>query len=193
MKERREEQANIAGRRKDNLISIIVPVYKAVKFLHQCVDSILGQTFSDWELLLVDDGSPDRSGEICDEYGKIDDRIRVIHKKNGGVSSARNAGLDVAQGKWLAFVDSDDWCEPDYLKDFFSTGEKLKETDIVLQGRKDEVNGSVIQSFVLREGIYTNIAEGMLENNLLTFGAPYCKLFPRTLLEANHIRKEKRD
>ena len=75
-------------------VSIIVPVYKAEKYLNRCVDSILAQTFTDWELLLIDDGSPDRSGEICDEYAKKDSRIRVIHKENGGVSSARQRGLD---------------------------------------------------------------------------------------------------
>ena len=77
-------------------VSIIVPVYKAEKYLNRCVDSILAQTFTDFELLLIDDGSPDRSGEICDEYAKKDSRIRVFHKKNGGVSSARNLGLDTS-------------------------------------------------------------------------------------------------
>ena len=80
-------------------ISIIVPVYKAEKYLNRCVDSILAQTFTDWELLLIDDGSPDRSGEICDEYAKKDSRIRVIHKENGGVSSARQRGLDESIGE----------------------------------------------------------------------------------------------
>ncbi len=92
-------------------ISVIVPVYKAEKYLHRCVDSILGQTFSDFEVLLIDDGSPDRSGEICDEYAKKDSRVRVFHKENGGVSSARNMGLDNAVGNWITFVDSDDWLD----------------------------------------------------------------------------------
>ncbi len=90
-------------------VSIIVPVYKAEKYLNRCIDSILAQTFTDWELLLIDDGSPDRSGDICDEYAKKDTRIRVFHKKNGGVSSARNLGLDYVQGEYVTFVDSDDW------------------------------------------------------------------------------------
>lgn len=97
-------------------ISVIVPVYKVEKYLGRCVESILTQTFEDFELILVDDGSTDRSGEICDEYAAKDDRIRVIHKQNGGVSSARNAGLDAAQGEFVAFVDSDDYVEPDYLQ-----------------------------------------------------------------------------
>ena len=94
-------------------ISFIVPVYGVEKYLSQCVDSILGQTFADFELILVDDGSPDRCGEICDEYAKLDSRVRVIHKKNAGVSAARNDGISAAVGTWAYFVDSDDWLEPD--------------------------------------------------------------------------------
>lgn len=89
-------------------ISIIVPVYNAEKYLHRCIDSILTQTFSDFELLLIDDGSTDNSGAICDEYAKTDSRIKVFHKENGGVSSARNLGLAKAHGEWIAFVDADD-------------------------------------------------------------------------------------
>ncbi|MDQ0198773.1 glycosyltransferase family 2 protein [Neobacillus ginsengisoli] len=90
-------------------ISIIVPVYNVEKYLVKCIDSILNQTFSDFELILVNDGSTDKSGEICDEYSKIDKRIKVVHKKNGGLSSARNAGIDLAKGEYIAFVDSDDY------------------------------------------------------------------------------------
>lgn len=95
------------------LISVIVPVYKVEEYLARCVDSILGQTYRNLEILLVDDGSPDRCGEICEEYAARDTRIRVIHKENGGLSSARNAAIDVAQGEYLGFVDSDDWIEPE--------------------------------------------------------------------------------
>lgn len=90
-------------------VSIIVPVYKAEKYLNRCIDSILAQTYKTWELLLIDDGSPDRSGDICDEYAKCDNRIKVFHKENGGVSSARNLGLDNIEGDFVTFVDSDDW------------------------------------------------------------------------------------
>ena len=93
-------------------ISVIVPVYNAEKYLHRCIDSILAQTFTDFELLLIDDGSKDNSGKICDEYVDMDSRVRVLHKENGGVSSARNMGLDHARGEWITFVDSDDWIEP---------------------------------------------------------------------------------
>lgn len=90
-------------------ISIIVPIYKAEKYIRRCVDSILSQTYSDFEVLLVDDGSPDNSGRICDEYAAMDNRVRVFHKKNGGVSSARNFGLDKSVGEIILFADSDDW------------------------------------------------------------------------------------
>lgn len=89
--------------------SIIVPIYKVEKYLAICVDSIIGQSFCDFELILVDDGSPDTCGEICDKYSSSDTRVKVIHKENGGLSSARNAGLDIATGKYVIFIDSDDF------------------------------------------------------------------------------------
>ena len=97
-------------------ISIIVPVYQVEKYLNECIDSILAQTFTDFELILVDDGSPDNCPAQCDAAAKRDSRVRVIHKQNGGVSTARNAGLDAAQGNWIAFVDSDDTAAPEYLE-----------------------------------------------------------------------------
>ncbi len=93
------------------LISVIVPVYKVEQYLHKCVNSIRNQTYKNLEILLVDDGSPDRCSEMCDELAKQDSRIRVLHKENGGLSSARNAGLDIMQGEYVGFVDSDDWIE----------------------------------------------------------------------------------
>ena len=93
-------------------ISIIVPVYKAEQYLDKCIESILNQTFNDFELILVDDGSPDGSGKICDEWAKKDNRIVVIHKENSGVSAARNTALDIANGEYIGFVDSDDTIEP---------------------------------------------------------------------------------
>ena len=98
------------------MINVVVPVYKAEEYLRRCVDSILVQTYRDFELILVDDGSPDRCGQICDEYATRDDRIKVIHQENGGVAAARNAGLDVARGEYFAFVDSDDYCHPEMLE-----------------------------------------------------------------------------
>lgn len=101
------------------LISVIVPVYKAEKYLHRCVDSILAQTLTDFEVLLVDDGSPDRSGEICDEYAAKDNRIKVYHQENGGVSSARQCGLDHAIGEYVIHADPDDWVEPTMLAELY--------------------------------------------------------------------------
>ena len=97
------------------LVSIIVPVYNVEKYLRACLDSILAQTFSNFEVILVDDGSKDCSGKICDEYGAKDSRIRVLHKENGGVSKARNAGLDLAQGEFVTFIDGDDTVDVDYI------------------------------------------------------------------------------
>ncbi len=100
--------------------SIIVPVYNAEKYINKCVDSILAQTYEDFELLLINDGSKDNSGNICDDYANKDKRVRVIHKENGGVSSARNLGLDLANGDYVMFVDSDDWLEIDALKNLYA-------------------------------------------------------------------------
>lgn len=101
-------------------ISVIVPVYNTEQYLPRCIDSILAQTFTDFELLLIDDGSKDGSGKICDEYAAKDLRVRVFHKENGGVSSARNIGLDNAKGGWISFVDSDDWISTEYLENLFN-------------------------------------------------------------------------
>lgn len=99
-----------------DLISIIVPVYKVEKYIGECIDSILGQTYENFELILVDDGSPDNSSKICDKYAAKDERIKVIHKENGGVSSARNVGLDNAKGEYITFIDSDDMVDDQYLE-----------------------------------------------------------------------------
>ena len=109
-------------------ISVIVPVYKVEPFLHRCVQSILDQTYRDFELILVDDGSPDHCGELCEEYGRLDSRVRVLHQENGGLSAARNAGIDWAfansDSRWLAFVDSDDWVHPAFLQTLYDTAEQ---------------------------------------------------------------------
>ena len=97
------------------MISIIVPIYKAESFIHRCIDSVISQTYKDWELLLIDDGSPDKSGAICDDYASNDSRIKVFHKQNGGVSSARNLGIENAQGEWTTFLDADDYILADFL------------------------------------------------------------------------------
>ena len=100
-------------------ISIIVPVYNVEQYLSKCIESIIVQTYKNWELLLIDDGSSDKSGSICDEYAKRDNRIRVFHKSNAGVSSARNLGLEKAEGKWVTFVDADDWISNSLIESLY--------------------------------------------------------------------------
>lgn len=114
-------------------ISIIVPVYKVEKYLDRCVQSILEQTFTDFELILVDDGSPDNCPKMCDQWASRDERIRVIHKENGGLSSARNAGLDIASGRYIGFVDSDDWIFP-YMYEVLFSLIKKNDYDISICG-----------------------------------------------------------
>ena len=97
------------------VVSVIVPVYKVENILHYCIDSILNQTYKDFELILVDDGSPDRCPKMCDDYAKKDSRIKVVHKKNGGLSDARNAGMAVATGEYISFIDSDDYVSDDFF------------------------------------------------------------------------------
>ena len=132
-------------------LSIVVPVYNVEQYLHQCIDSILHQTFQDFELILVDDGSPDDCPKICDEYAKNDSRIKVIHKTNGGLSSARNAGLQIARGEYISFIDSDDFLDPITYTHVFSIFNK-ENVDVVIFGRY-EVYG---KNYVLgeRQNIY---------------------------------------
>lgn len=113
------------------LISIILPIYNVEKDLSRCIESILAQTYTEFEMILVDDGSPDRCGEICDRYAQEDTRIQVIHKKNGGVSEARNAGLDAAHGKYICWVDPDDYIHPQYLETLYRIMQESK-ADVVV-------------------------------------------------------------
>lgn len=129
MEERKDKQKNEAP-----LISVIVPVYNVEPYIRQCLDSIISQTYQNLEIILVDDGSPDNCGAICDEYACCDNRIKVIHKENGGLSSARNVGLRVAHGEYLGFVDSDDWIESDMFE-YLSKNILIYAADIAACGR----------------------------------------------------------
>ena len=106
-------------------VSVIVPVYKVEKYLQRCLDSLLNQTFVDFDLILIDDGSPDKCGGICEQYADSDKRVHVIHQKNGGLSAARNSGIEwsIAHSgsQWITFVDSDDWVHPQYLNILYET------------------------------------------------------------------------
>ena len=143
-------------------LSIIVPIYKVEKYLHRCVDSILNQTFQDFELILIDDGSPDNCGAICDEYAVWDSRVKVIHQSNSGVSAARNAGLDVASGTYLGFIDADDWIEPMMYETLITTA-KQKQMDMVACGiNYFKEDGSFLYADLKREAVLDR--EMMLES-----------------------------
>lgn len=177
------------------LISIIVPVYRAEKYLPACIESILRQSLSDFELFLVDDGSPDRSGAMCDTYSEKDPRIQVIHKENGGVSSARNTGLAYARGTYVVFVDSDDHLGENYLKNLYSAYQAAGDSDVFALSdyQPFSPDGKVARAF---SGPFTaslcgqkNDAElfRRLVFDFLIF-PPYCKLYRRDVIERNGLR-----
>lgn len=170
------------------LVSVIVPVYKAEKWLHRCVDSILAQTMEDFELLLIDDGSPDKSGEICDEYAAKDSRVRVFHKENGGVSSARNLGLDNAQGEWISFVDADDLVEKNYIAELLCSIKN--EGSLVVSGLKKEKNGIVIDYVKFYNEVIDKSDMEVLfgERKIFEYGYPFSKLYRAKILNENNIR-----
>lgn len=152
------------------MISIIVPVYKVEEYLDNCVRSILTQTYSDLELILVDDGSPDNCPKICDDYATNDDRIVVLHKQNGGLSDARNAGLKIAKGSFVTFIDSDDYVANDYLETMMAMQQKY-DVDIVVAGIETFLEGENprINNNDNKEYVYSGIEalENMLyQNNL---------------------------
>ena len=151
------------------LLSIIVPIYNVEKYLKQCIESILVQTYTNIEIILVDDGSPDNCPTICDNYKKIDDRIRVIHKRNGGLVSARKAGLEIASGEFIGFVDGDDWVEAPMFQDMIYYADKF-DVDIVASGHKEELGGKVV------EILYNNLPCGLYKKDDLKK-----QLYPRML------------
>lgn len=175
------------------LISIIVPCYKVEEYLPKCVESILSQTYRNLEILLVDDGSPDRSGKICDEYAAGDDRIRVIHKENGGLSDARNAALDVMGGEYVTFIDSDDYVAEDYVEFLYrlimENGAQLSVTcfQAFAEGAEPEVcNGQVIKNtFDMEEALIQMFYQRKFDT------AACGKMYHRSLF-ANGIRYPER-
>lgn len=172
------------------MISVIVPVYKAEKYLHRCVDSILAQSYTDFELLLIDDGSPDNCGAICDEYAAKDYRVRVFHKENGGVSSARNLGLDNVRGEYVTFCDSDDYVGEDWLVVY---SEAIKENlDFAIQGIYYITNKGELETkkLVPYKGCNLNDKRNLIVQLMDqgVYGYPVTKLFRRQIIEDNHIR-----
>lgn len=170
----------------DALISIIVPVYRVEEYLQRCVDSILAQTYENLEIILVDDGSPDGCPEICDAYARKDQRVKVIHQENAGLSGARNAGIDLAKGEYLAFVDSDDYVAPDFIEALY---EVLQETGCAIgqcrfayvQGERleNEDNRSlrIYRGESLMEQLYAS------EDEATYFVVAWNKLYRRELFE----------
>ena len=134
--------------------SIIVPVYNVEKYLRECIDSLINQTYKDFEIILVDDGSPDNSPQICDEYAKNDNRIKVIHKENGGVTSARKVGANSATGDYIVCVDADDWVENTYLEEF-SNAIEIDNSDVVCcEDYVDNGIEKVYKPMSYKEGLY---------------------------------------
>lgn len=181
---------NIANISKDiPLITIIIPVYNAEKRIEQCICSVLSQTYNNFELILINDGSTDNSRIICEKYARLDNRIITIHKENGGVSTARNIGIKQAKGEYICFIDSDDWVDNIYIESFFHNG-KLDE-DLFIQGIKYFVprrNQEPImfmyskESFILEDNLGFFVNSKLLEN-----GCPVAKLFKKKIIVDNNI------
>lgn len=163
-------------------ISIIIPVYNADKYLRRCIESVLSQSLTDFELILVNDGSIDTSPQICDEYASKDTRVQVIHKANGGVSSARNDGLDIAKGEYITFIDSDDWVENGYLFELY----KQNEFDYVIGTFMNEPNGKV--QTMREEQFIGDTLKDYVTIPYLSNGYPWGKLFNAKIIHNNHIR-----
>ncbi len=188
------------------LISIIVPVYKVEAYLGKCVDSILAQTWKDFELFLVDDGSPDDCGKICDDYAKRDSRVTVIHKENGGLSDARNAALDQIHGEYIAFIDSDDYVSPEHIETLYETLSST-DSDIAIANMTSVTDGVCNEEFycpvnekTVLEGkdifktIYQPCAQAKLYKRYLYEGIrfPIGKLYEDAFIYHDVLAKAKR-
>lgn len=169
---------------QNSVVSIIVPVYKVESYLDRCVQSIVGQTYKNLEIILVDDGSIDNCPAMCDVWAKKDSRIRVIHKENGGLSSARNAGLEMATGAFLQFTDSDDWLEPEMIAYLVDLAER-SEADVVRCGyfesyETDELDHSIGESRCMHPNVADQIID--LMNDGYLSGVVWNKLYRRAVV-----------
>lgn len=173
-------------------ISVIVPVYNVEKYIDRCIKSILDQTYTDFELILVDDGSADKSGAICDSYAQKDGRIKVIHKENGGVSSARNVGICIAQGKYLTFIDSDDYVDSQFLEVAVRNISNHK-VDMYISGITMELveNGKIVNSIKYNNKYSKKYSvKNLLENlyidyPLICISGPCCKIYSKEIVDKN--------
>lgn len=173
-------------------VSVIVPVYNAEKYLTECVDSILAQTLRDIEVILVDDGATDSSPAICDAYAEKDDRVRVIHKPNGRAASARNAGMKIAQGDYIAFVDSDDWIDPSMYQKMFATKADVCLCDYIRFKGKQEfsftqpnVRDGFYDKEQIRKEIYSHLVMDGIEYPITI--SNWALLIRRRVIEENHL------
>lgn len=168
------------------LVSVIVPIYNVESYLERCVESILQQTYKHIEIILVDDGSPDRCGSMCEDYAQKDNRIKVLHKKNGGLSDARNAGLEMAKGKYVLFVDSDDLIKKELVESCVQTAEKNSSDIVIFDFNRVEENEEIVTTMEIeKSGTYTLESEPRI-----LFGSPSAvnKLFRRDLFIKTGIR-----
>ncbi|MCI7766514.1 MAG: glycosyltransferase [Oscillospiraceae bacterium] len=175
----------------NDLISIIIPVFRVEKYLPRCIESVMAQTYKNIEIILVDDGSPDSSGRICDEYAAKDPRIRVIHKDNGGVSSARNAGLDIAEGKYICFVDSDDYIHENYARRLYSAVSE-KNADIASCGFFRYADGVMLkkQKHQYPDAVEYNSSQHFYDLFCNDFRAsvPWNKIYRSDIIRENKIK-----
>lgn len=176
-------------------VSVIMPVYKVEKYVGKAIESIQNQTLQEFEFLIVDDGTPDNSGKICDEYAEKDSRLKVFHKENGGAPSARNMAIEIAQGEYLYFMDSDDWAEPTMLEDMYGLA-KRDDAQLVIAGfyidtYYDE-DKYLTDEFVTEDAVYSNKesfrknAYKLFDKNLLY--TPWNKLFERKYIQSNNLK-----
>lgn len=188
----------------NRVFSVIVPIYKVEQYLHKCIDSILAQTFTDFELLLIDDGSPDNCPRICDEYAEKDDRVRVIHKINGGLVAARNSGVTAAKGKYICYVDGDDWISPKLLETIWNKVlSKITVDMVVYQGVRQFETRQVPLPEGPDEGLYDKerLKEEVYPYMMYDCRKPFCnglifpvawnKVFRRELLLEHYCKEER--
>lgn len=171
--------------------SIIIPVYKVEEYLKECVDSVLIQNYNDFEVILIDDGSPDKCPEICDEYAKNDARVKVIHKKNGGLSSARNAGMDAATGDYIVFLDSDDWIDQGCLSGFANVLNKNSVELLMTTKTSWYEDGAYLETDdfedYLKQGFDKKRAVDWMLNYGKSVGAPN-KILKKSFIDENNLR-----
>ena len=172
-----------------SLISVIIPVFQAESYLHRCIDSILSQTHTNLELILVDDGSTDRSGSICDQYATKDNRVRVIHKENAGVSAARNSGLKISNGSYITFIDSDDYVAPEYLEQLVRTDADLAVCGCFVVSESGEKSVLISTADNHCNATPSTIAE-WFDNDYLKY--VWGKLFRRNIIEDHCLQFDTR-